>query len=79
MDIDSYSAFFDNMKLSHTALQEELQKRNVTDVYVCGLAYDICVGEWKRVEFARQMRSVLGELPRQHKKTSEIQISGFDN
>lgn len=44
-DIDSYSAFYDNMKLSQTAMQEELQRRNVTDVYVCGLAYDICVGE----------------------------------
>lgn len=43
-DIDSYSAFYDNMKLSQTALEEELTRRNVTDVYVCGLAYDICVG-----------------------------------
>ena len=45
-DIDSYSAFYDNMKLSQTALQDELQRRNVTDVYVCGLAYDVCVGRW---------------------------------
>ncbi|XP_067948306.1 uncharacterized protein [Watersipora subatra] len=42
-DIDSYSAFFDNMRLSQTSLQEELEKRHVTDVYICGLAYDVCV------------------------------------
>ena len=43
-DVDSYSAFWDNMKLSQTPLVKELAKRHVTDVYVCGLAYDVCVG-----------------------------------
>ncbi|XP_077866235.1 nicotinamidase-like [Saccoglossus kowalevskii] len=42
-NIDSYSAFWDNMKLSQTPLAKELGKRNVTDVYLCGLAFDICV------------------------------------
>lgn len=43
-DVDSYSAFWDNNKLSYTSLNEELQKRNITDVFVCGIAYDVCVG-----------------------------------
>ncbi|RWS22813.1 pyrazinamidase/nicotinamidase-like protein [Leptotrombidium deliense] len=42
-NIDSYSAFFDNGKLSETALNSELKSRGITDVYVCGLAYDVCV------------------------------------
>ena len=41
--IDSYSAFWDNGKLSETSLNSELMSRNITDVYVCGLAYDVCV------------------------------------
>jgi len=43
-NVDSYSAFFDNSKLSQTKLASILAKHNVTDVYVCGVAYDFCVG-----------------------------------
>ena len=43
--IDSYSAFWDNKKLSQTELLQKLTKHGITDVYVCGLAYDICVGK----------------------------------
>ncbi|CAL1532464.1 unnamed protein product [Lymnaea stagnalis] len=43
-DVDSYSAFWDNSKLSKTNLASILSEKNVTDVYVCGLAYDVCVG-----------------------------------
>ncbi|ROT81242.1 Pyrazinamidase/nicotinamidase [Penaeus vannamei] len=42
-DTDSYSVFWDNNKKSQTSLNEELQKRNITDVYICGIAYDVCV------------------------------------
>ncbi|XP_013775868.1 uncharacterized protein LOC106460685 [Limulus polyphemus] len=42
--IDSYSAFRDNQKISETKLQTELKAKKVTDVYICGLAYDVCVG-----------------------------------
>lgn len=42
-DIDSYSAFWDNMKLSKTSLDDQLRERHVTDVYVVGLATDVCV------------------------------------
>ena len=45
-DVDSYSAFWDNKKVSQTILNEELKKKGITDVYVCGLAYDVCVGQW---------------------------------
>ena len=44
-NIDSYSAFFDNGKLSHTEMEEFLRSNGVTDTYVCGIAYDVCVGE----------------------------------
>lgn len=43
-EIDSYSAFWDNMKLSKTTLDSQLKERFVTDVYVVGLATDVCVG-----------------------------------
>ena len=43
-DIDSYSAFFDNCKLNETTLNSDLKKYGITDLYVCGLAGDVCVG-----------------------------------
>ncbi|KAF4526919.1 hypothetical protein B566_EDAN008362 [Ephemera danica] len=43
-EVDSYSAFFDNQRLSRTCLDDRLRELNATDVYVCGLAYDVCVG-----------------------------------
>lgn len=42
-DVDSYSAFWDNAKLSETSLHEELKKKHVTQVFVTGLATDWCV------------------------------------
>ena len=44
-EVDSYSAFWDNNKLSQTELVRILAKHHVTDVYVCGVAYDVCVGK----------------------------------
>lgn len=43
-ECDSYSAFWDNNKLSQTDLNEKLKARNVSDLYICGLAIDFCVG-----------------------------------
>lgn len=43
-EIDSYSAFWDNGKLTETILCKQLRMQKVTDVYICGLAYDVCVG-----------------------------------
>lgn len=44
-NIDSYSAFFDNAKTNRTILHSELIKRGITDLYVCGVATDFCVGK----------------------------------
>jgi nicotinamidase/pyrazinamidase len=42
-NIDSYSAFFDNCKANDTGLTKLLESNGVTDVYCCGLVFDICV------------------------------------
>lgn len=44
-EVDSYSVFWDNKKLSDTTLCPQLKMKGITDIYVCGLAYDVCVGE----------------------------------
>jgi nicotinamidase/pyrazinamidase len=41
--IDSYSAFFDNAHRKSTGLDRYLKARNITDVYLAGLATDYCV------------------------------------
>ena len=51
--LDSYSAFYDNQKLSKTILDELIRKEGVSDLYICGIATDVCVGR-----FARQTKSV---------------------
>lgn len=43
-EVDSYSVFWDNKKLTQTTLVSQLEQKNATDIYVCGLAYDVCVG-----------------------------------
>ncbi|CAH0388455.1 unnamed protein product [Bemisia tabaci] len=43
-EVDSYSVFWDNKKMTETTLQSQLKKVKATDLYVCGLAYDVCVG-----------------------------------
>lgn len=42
-NIDSYSAFFDNAKLNETNLDKDLKAQGITDIYVCGIAADVCV------------------------------------
>ena len=41
--IDSYSGFFDNGHRRGTGLAEYLRSREITDVYIAGLATDYCV------------------------------------
>ena len=41
--MDSYSAFFDNNAVDATELPKLLEELGVTDIYMCGLAYDVCV------------------------------------
>jgi nicotinamidase/pyrazinamidase len=42
--IDSYSAFFENDRTTTTGLSGYLRERNLTRVFLAGLAYDFCVG-----------------------------------
>lgn len=42
-DVDSYSAFWDNGNLHQTDLFLQLLNNGIVDVYLCGLAFDVCV------------------------------------
>ena len=42
--IDSYSAFFENDRVTHTGLAGYLRERGLRRCYFAGLAYDFCVG-----------------------------------
>jgi nicotinamidase/pyrazinamidase len=42
--IDSYSAFFENDRVTATGLAGYLEERDLTRVFFAGLAYDFCVG-----------------------------------
>lgn len=42
-EIDSYSGFYDNGKQKNTGMAGYLKNRNVSEVFVCGLAADYCV------------------------------------
>src|SRR5581483_6986296 len=42
-EIDSYSAFFDNGHLNATGLSPYLRARQITEVYILGLATEYCV------------------------------------
>ena len=41
--IDSYSAFFENDKSTTTGLEGYLKRKEITQIYLCGLAFDYCV------------------------------------
>lgn len=43
-DIDSYSAFLENDKTTHTGLAGYLRERGLKRLFFTGLAYDFCVG-----------------------------------
>ena len=43
--VESYSSFYDTGKQAETSLARELKASGVTDIFVCGLATDVCVGE----------------------------------
>jgi nicotinamidase/pyrazinamidase len=42
-DIDSYSAFFENDRKTHTGLSGYLRERGFRRVFIAGLAFDFCV------------------------------------
>lgn len=43
MEVDSYSAFFDNKKIKQTELDKVLKNNNINEIYVVGIATDYCV------------------------------------
>jgi nicotinamidase/pyrazinamidase len=53
-NIDSYSTFFDNAHRRHTGLAHYLEKREIKDIYLMGLALDYCV-KYSTLD-ARQLR-----------------------
>ena len=42
-EIDSYSGFFDNARKKSTGLAGYLREKGTTELFLCGLAADICV------------------------------------
>ena len=42
-EIDSYSGFYDNDHQKSTGLSGYLKEKKITELYICGLASDICV------------------------------------
>jgi len=44
LQIDSYSAFFENDRTTPTGLNAYLRERGLKRVFIAGLAYDYCVG-----------------------------------
>jgi len=42
-DVDSYSAFYENDRTTHTGLAGYLRERGFTRVFLAGLAFDFCV------------------------------------
>lgn len=42
-EVDSYSGFFDNKKGHSTGLGDFLKEKGVDEVFICGLAADVCV------------------------------------
>ena len=43
LEIDSYSGFYDNNHEKSTALADYLRAKQIDEVYICGLAADVCV------------------------------------
>jgi nicotinamidase-related amidase len=58
-DVDSYSLFWDNQKLTDTKLNSLLKQKNVTDLYLCGVAYDVCVASTAKDAITSGYRTVL--------------------
>ena len=48
-EIDSYSAFYENDRVTSTGLAGLLRERGVKRVFLVGLAYDFCVG-WSAID-----------------------------
>jgi nicotinamidase-related amidase len=58
-EVDSCSVFWDNEKLSQTTLSAQLKEKGVTDIYVCGIAYDVCVAATASDSLSAGYRTIL--------------------
>jgi nicotinamidase/pyrazinamidase len=84
-NVDSYSGFFDNGHRSDTGLGAWLKDRGVTDVYLLGLATDVCVmytaldacrlgfNTWLVVDGCRGVNVAPGDT---HRAIEEMQRAG---
>merc|ERR1719362_2653455 len=72
-EVDSYSAFFDNAKLGKTKMDEILRAAGVTDVYVCGIATDVCVGN--RLFYLTQYLGISAQASTGHARTPDKQTN----
>nr|ACO14708.1 Pyrazinamidase/nicotinamidase [Caligus clemensi] len=77
-DLDSYSAFFDNKKLGHTKLEEILRNANIQDLYVCGIATDVCVASTAKDSMELGFRTILMDNCSRGISSEDIQKT-FDN
>jgi nicotinamidase/pyrazinamidase len=51
-EVDSYSAFIEADRVSHTGLDEWLRGQGITELHLCGLATDFCVA-WSALDAKR--------------------------
>jgi nicotinamidase/pyrazinamidase len=56
--LDSYSAFFENDRVTPTGLEAWLRQRGFSRLFLCGLATDFCVA-WSAEDAARQGFTVI--------------------
>ncbi|CAF1512176.1 unnamed protein product, partial [Didymodactylos carnosus] len=77
-NVDSYSAFWDNMKLAKTSLDDQLRERNVTDVYVVGLATDVCVAATAMHSIENNYRTILIEDACRGVDEKEIEVKRLE-
>eukprot|EP00457_Paulinella_chromatophora_P015946 gb/GEZN01016655.1/.p1 GENE.gb/GEZN01016655.1/~~gb/GEZN01016655.1/.p1 ORF type:complete len:240 (+),score=26.96 gb/GEZN01016655.1/:30-722(+) len=42
--VDSYSGFYDNDHKTRSTMADKLKQQRITDIMMCGVAYDYCVG-----------------------------------
>eukprot|EP00117_Sycon_ciliatum_P049657 scpid87762/ scgid35168/ Nicotinamidase; Nicotine deamidase len=82
---ESFSAFADNTQLSETHLANTLRHASITDVFVCGLAYDVCVSWTARDAVRRGFRTFFvedaaagvepGEMSRMKQELAQLGVS----
>ncbi len=72
-DIDSYSGFYDNGYKKATGMAGYLRERKVSNVYICGLAGDYCVGYTAKDALKENFKTFVIE-----DATRSIEAAGFN-